>query len=72
MALLFADENMPFPTVDRLRQYGHDVLTMLDLDLAGQAVPDNEVLQLATARQCCLLTLNRKDFIDLHNDPVSA
>ncbi len=30
-------------------------------------MPDDEVLQLATTLERCLITLNRKDFIKLHN-----
>ena len=67
MALLLADENFPAPAVVRLRQLGHDVLTLLQTDMAGLAIPDDEVLLFATSLNRCLLTLNRKDFIKLHN-----
>ncbi|GAB2591801.1 DUF5615 family PIN-like protein [Spirosoma areae] len=67
MAQLLADENIPFPVVEQLRLYGHTVQTILQLNLAGQAVPDDQVLALATSLNCCLLTLNKKDFIKLHN-----
>lgn len=66
MALLFADENLPFPVVEQLRRSGYDVLTMLQMELAGQAIPDDQVLALSTSLNRCLLTLNRKDFIKLH------
>ena len=55
------------PSVEVLRQLGHDVQTLLQLGQAGLAVPDDEVLQLSTSLNRCLLTLNRKDFIKLHN-----
>lgn len=42
-------------------------MTLLELDLAGRAVPDNEVLFLSTSLEQCLITLNRKDFIKLHS-----
>lgn len=67
MGLLLADENLPVPTVVALRQYGHDVLTMLDLGKAGLAIPDDEVLALAASLNRCVVTQNRKDFIKLHN-----
>ncbi|WP_461091202.1 DUF5615 family PIN-like protein [Spirosoma gilvum] len=67
MAKLLADENIPFPVVQQLRLYGHDVQTILELNLAGQAVPDDHVLAIATSLYRCLITLNRKDFIRLHN-----
>lgn len=66
MALLIADENFPAPAVERLRLLGHDVLTLLQTDMAGLAIPDDKVLAFATSLNRCLLTLNRKDFIKLH------
>ncbi len=66
MALLVADENFPLPTINYLRQLGHDVLTLQQLDMASQAIPDDEVLATAIRLNRCLLTLNRKDFIKLH------
>ena len=44
MARLYADENFPFPVVEALRNFGHDVLTVLEADQAEQAIPDDEVL----------------------------
>ncbi len=67
MVKLLADENFPFPAVEHLRNKECDLLTLLDLGKAGQSMPDNEVLQLATMLERCLITLNRKDFIKLHN-----
>lgn len=66
MALLLADENFPAPAIERLRQLDHDVLTLLQTDMAGLAIPDDQVLAFATTLDRCLLTLNRKDFIKLH------
>lgn len=40
MALLYANENFPFPVVAELRRLGHDVLTTLDAGNAGKALPD--------------------------------
>jgi predicted nuclease of predicted toxin-antitoxin system len=67
MAFLLADENLPMPAVEMLRELGHDVQTLLDLDQAGLAVPDDMVLSLASSHNRMLLTLNRKDFIKLHS-----
>lgn len=67
MALLFADENFPMPSVRVLRQLGHDVQTLLQTEQAGLAIPDDEILRLTTSLNRCLLTLNRKDFIKLHS-----
>ena len=66
MVMLLANENFPAPAVVRLRQLGHDVLTLLQTDMAGLAIPDDEVLRFAATQNRCLLTLNRKDFIKLH------
>jgi predicted nuclease of predicted toxin-antitoxin system len=67
LARLFADENFPNPTVERLRQLGHDVLTVADVDLAGRGIPDEEVLAFAHADGRAVLTHNRKHFRSLHN-----
>lgn len=67
MAHLYTDENFPFPTVDALRHLGHDVLTLAEAGYANQAVPDREVLALASAASRILVTLNRKHFIRLHH-----
>lgn len=66
MALLLADENFPAPAVQRLRLLSHDVLTLIQTDMAGLAILDDQVLAFATSLNRCLLTLNRKDFIKLH------
>jgi predicted nuclease of predicted toxin-antitoxin system len=67
LALLFADENFPAPTVEVLKQLGHDVLTVAEADLAGLGVPDEDVLAFAHARGRAVLTHNRKHFRNLHN-----
>jgi len=40
MAQLYADEDFPFPIVERLRQLGHDVATTYELGRANQAISD--------------------------------
>ncbi len=67
MARLYADENFPFPVVEELRQYGHDVLTLQEHGYGGQAVPDDVVLEHAFHDKRALLTINRKHFMALHN-----
>ena len=67
MARLFADENFPNPTVEVLRQLGHDVLTVAESDLAGLGISDEEVLAFAHADGRAILTHNRKHFRNLHN-----
>jgi hypothetical protein len=73
MARLYANENFPLATVEALRRLGHEVLTTMDAGQAGQAVPDQAVLDFATRDERALLTFNRRDFIRLHNaDPGHA
>lgn len=68
MAKLYADENFPLPTVIKLRQFSHDILALVESEDAEKALPDDKVLTLATNQQRVLLTLNRRDFIRLHNE----
>ena len=67
MALLFADEDFPFPVVERLRELGHDVQTPAEAGLAGVGTDDEEILAEAIRAGRVLLTMNRRDFIALHN-----
>lgn len=74
--LLYADENFPWPVLDRLCSLGHDVLTAQD-DGMRQA-PDPAILARATALGRAVLTLNRWDYERLdrlglpHSGIVSA
>jgi hypothetical protein len=73
VARLYANENFPMPTVEELRRLGYDVLTTLEAGKAGQAIPDEDVLEFAREQQRVLVTLNRKHFIGLHrSDPNHA
>ncbi|MCI0602312.1 DUF5615 family PIN-like protein [bacterium] len=67
MARLYANENFPYPVVDELRRFGHDVLTIQETGKAGLAIPDDQVLDFASKEGRTLLTLNRKHFVHLHN-----
>jgi len=40
MRLILADENFPEPSVKALKEYGWDVLTLLEAELSDKAVPD--------------------------------
>jgi hypothetical protein len=66
MARLYSNENFPLPVVVGLRALGHDVLTIQETGKADQALPDDQVLQFATAENRAVLTLNRLHFIRLH------
>lgn len=63
---LLADENFPGPTTDHLRRLGHDVLTAREAGNADQQIPDQHVLDFAIQQSRTLLTVNRRDFIQLH------
>lgn len=66
MARLYANENFPLPVVEELCRLGHDVLTIHEMGKAGQLVPDEEILAVASADNRAVLTLNRKHFVRLH------
>ena len=67
MARLYANENFPRQVVEALRRLGHDVLTVAEAGNASQRIPDDQVLAFAAANERAVLTLNRHDFIRLHN-----
>ncbi len=66
MHLLLADENFSSEVSGYLRNLGHDVITLQTLGLAGIKYPDEKVLEKATELGRCVITFNRRDFIDLH------
>jgi predicted nuclease of predicted toxin-antitoxin system len=68
MAKLYANENFPLKVVQELRELGHDVLTSQEAGKASLSIPDIEVLAFATENERALLTINRKDFIHLHQN----
>jgi hypothetical protein len=49
MARFYANENVSEPVIFELRRLGHDVVTMRETGHAGRAMPDIQVLDLATA-----------------------
>jgi len=67
MVALYADEQFPMKATQRLRTLNHDVLTVQEAGNANQGIPDDEVLAFATHHNRAVLTLNRRDFIRLHN-----
>jgi hypothetical protein len=73
MASLFADENFPLPAVRHLRTLGHDVLTAVEAGLVNKRIPDAIILEYATHLGRAVVTLNWRDFAELHNaDPAHA
>ncbi len=71
MAHLYTDEQFPREAVLTLRTLGHDVLTVQEAGKANQGIPDEQVLAFATDNQRAVVTLNRYDFIRLHNKQPS-
>lgn len=68
MARLYTNENFPWPAAEELRRLGHDVLTVQEAGNAGQALPDPQVLDFAKAQRRAVVTLNRKHFLQLHQE----
>ena len=62
----YADENFPLRTINELRNLGHDCLTTLSDERANKSISDEDVLFRATELDRTVLTLNRKDFKQLH------
>jgi hypothetical protein len=65
--LFYADENFPLAVVVELRRLGHDVLTVFDDGRANKAISDERVLARAAKLKRVLITINRRDFLRLHN-----
>jgi hypothetical protein len=67
MARLYTNENFRKRVVEILRDLGHDVLTSFEAENANLSIPDDKVLGFAHENNRIVLTFNRKDFIQLHN-----
>jgi predicted nuclease of predicted toxin-antitoxin system len=63
---LFADEDFSYPVVRRLRELGHDVVTVRDAGIDNDETPDDDVLKMAIQMQRIVLTHNRRHFWRLH------
>lgn len=66
MASFYTNENFPVRIAQYLREMGHDVLTSYEAGKANQRIPDDEVLDFAAKAGRIVLTLNRRDFIVMH------
>ena len=66
MARLYTDEDVPRSVSLRLRELGHDVLTVREAGKDGQGVPDDEVLSHAHSAGRAVVSKNRKHFVRLH------
>lgn len=73
MARLYADEHFPRIVSQLLRNMGHDVLTVQEAGNANLGIPDEEVLAFAVTNDRTIVTINRFDFVRLHQlDPNHA
>jgi predicted nuclease of predicted toxin-antitoxin system len=70
MPSLYSNENLLIDLVERIREFGYDVLTSYQAGQANQAIPDDEVLTYATANQRSVITFNRDDFVALHRSGI--
>jgi predicted nuclease of predicted toxin-antitoxin system len=66
MAHLYADEQFPRSVSELLRKLGHDILTVQEAGNANQRIPDDQVLIFAHLNNRAVITLNHKDFAQLH------
>lgn len=64
----YSNENFPLPMVRKLREKGYDILTSLEADQANQGIPDEYVLKFAVECNLTIITLNRDNFIKLHQE----
>jgi|SRR5919108_1962455 hypothetical protein len=71
MARLYADEDLGYAAIQRLRQLGHDILMAHEAGQAGQGIEDAAVLAFATAAGRVALTFNRRHLIRLHAEVSS-
>ncbi len=72
MASIYSNENCPKRVVEELRRLGHDILTSYEAGRANQRIPDDQVLAFATELHRVVITLNRLDFIRLHQQTQGA
>ncbi|MBF0623496.1 MAG: DUF5615 family PIN-like protein [Magnetococcales bacterium] len=68
MVTFYSNENFPRPAVNALKELGYDVVTSVESGNANRGIPDQDVLTYATKNAWAVLTMNRKDFIKLHDD----
>src|SRR5574341_117039 len=66
MARLYANENFPRQVVEELRKLKHNVLTTAEAGNAGKSMRDEDVLAFAIQQRRAVITLDRRDFVKLH------
>lgn len=70
MISFYSNENFDLDMVKMLRELGHTVITSYEAGQANKKIPDNEVLNFATRNNLAVITFNRDDFIELHNNGI--
>lgn len=65
---LLADENVATEWIRALRDDGHDVVRVVDVEDLGPSASDPDVLAIATRRNRVLLTADQVDFTDPPTD----
>jgi predicted nuclease of predicted toxin-antitoxin system len=71
MTSLYSNENLSIDLVEKIREFGHDVLTSYQAGQANQGIPDDDVFAYATANQRSVVTFNRDDFVALHRRGIN-
>jgi predicted nuclease of predicted toxin-antitoxin system len=71
MASLYSNENLSIDLVEKIREFGYDIITSYQAGQANQGIPDDEVLAYATASQRSVITFNRDDFVALHRRGIN-
>lgn len=61
---LLADENVETEWIQALRDDGHDVVRVVDVDELGVSATDPDVLSVAIRQERVLLTADQSDFSD--------
>jgi len=62
----YADENLPRAIIEELRRLDYDVLTSYEAQQANKSISEEKVLKFAQERNKIIITLNRDDFVSLH------
>lgn len=70
MARLYADGQFPKEVSEFLQEMGHNVLTVQEAGNANLGIPDEAVLEYAIRNNRIVVTLNRQDFIRLHQKNI--
>ena len=70
MIRFYSNENFPLDLVQELLQLGYNVLTSYEAGQANQKINDANVIKFAHKNQRVVITLNREDFIKLHQQGI--